>query len=218
MYERHFKRVMDIVLSIAAILVLTPVFMIVAILVLLDLGCPVIHKAARVGKDERVFTLYKFRSMTEERDTDGNLLPDNLRLTRLGRLLRSTSVDELPGLVNVLKGDMSLVGPRPLPSVYLPYYRDAECRRHSIRPGLSGLAQVSGRNDLSWDDKLSCDIEYVDNVALVGDIIIMFKTVRRVLERSGIGLAGTGGLESFHDQRIRQTEEPSEARPKLPVE
>ncbi|MFA5577182.1 MAG: sugar transferase, partial [Tissierellaceae bacterium] len=162
MYRKYLKRPMDLILSLIALVVLSPILILVAILVRVKLGSPVIFKQERPGLNEKVFVMYKFRTMTDERDEDGKLLPDSVRLTQFGRFLRSTSLDELPELWNILKGEMSIVGPRPLLVEYLPLYSEHQKRRHEIRPGLSGLAQVSGRNTISWEDKFDLDVEYID--------------------------------------------------------
>lgn len=177
---------MDFVLSLMAIIVLFPLFLIIAILVRINLGSPVIFKQKRPGLNERIFTMYKFRTMTDKRDEYGELLPDNERLTKFGRLLRSTSLDELPELINILKGDMSLVGPRPLLVQYLYLYDENQKRRHNVRPGLTGLAQVNGRNLLSWEERFELDIEYVENVRFITDIKIIFGTIKKVFTREGI--------------------------------
>lgn len=186
MYRHFFKRFFDIVLSGLALVVLSPVLLIVAILVRVKLGSPVLFCQERPGKDEKIFKMYKFRSMTEARDEDGNLLPDDLRLTRFGRLLRSTSLDELPELWNIFKGDMSIVGPRPLLVEYLPYYTEEERHRHDVRPGLTGLAQVNGRNVTPWDERLKMDVDYVDQLTFAMDVKIIFLTVYKVFRRSDI--------------------------------
>lgn len=186
MYRKFFKRFFDVVLSLLALIVLFPVLLAVAILVRIKLGSPVIFHQDRPGKDEKIFRLYKFRSMTDGRDGNGELLPDEVRVTKFGRVLRSTSLDELPELWNILKGDMSIVGPRPLLVEYLPYYTEEERRRHSIRPGLTGLAQVNGRNASSWEQKFAYDLEYVERYTLVMDVSIIFKTALKVVKRSDV--------------------------------
>ena len=185
-YEKLFKRLFDVVFSFLALVVLLPVLLIIAILVRIKLGSPIIFKQERPGKNEKIFKLYKFRTMTDEKDAKGKLLSDEKRLTRFGRLLRSSSLDELPELLNILKGDMSFVGPRPLLVKYLPYYTKAEHHRHDIRPGLTGLAQVSGRNYLNWEERFKTDIEYVDNVTFKEDIEIIFKTMTKVVTRKDV--------------------------------
>ena len=177
LYRKYFKRIFDIICALAAIIVFSWLYIIVAILVRIKLGSPVLFKQERPGKDEKIFTLYKFRTMTDKKDENGNLLPDDERLTKFGRMLRKTSLDELPEAFNILKGDMSVVGPRPLLVEYLPYYTENERQRHNVRPGLTGLAQINGRNAVTWEEKFSWDIKYVHNVTFFGDIKIIFLTV-----------------------------------------
>lgn len=186
MYRLFIKRLLDFVLSLIALIVLSPVILIVAILVKIKLGSPVLFKQERPGKNEKIFKMYKFRTMTNEKDEEGNLLADDIRLTKFGKLLRSTSLDELPELFNILKGDMSIVGPRPLLVKYLPYYTDQERHRHDVRPGLTGLAQVSGRNFLKWEDRFNYDCEYSKNLTFLLDVKIIFKTVKKILVRDNI--------------------------------
>ena len=186
MYEKYVKRCLDFLLSLLAISVLAPIFLIVAILVKIKLGSPVIFKQMRPGKDEKIFCMYKFRTMTDDRDQNGQLLPDERRLPTFGKILRSTSLDELPELFNILKGDMSIVGPRPLLVQYLPLYNEKQHSRHNVRPGFTGLAQVNGRNAINWKEKFEWDIIYVNNITLIGDIKIILKTVKIVLNREGI--------------------------------
>ena len=192
-YAKVVKRALDILLSAFALIVLSPILAITALLVRIKLGSPVIYKAKRPGKidpktgEEKIFCLYKFRSMTNAKDENGKLLPDKERLTKFGRLLRSTSLDELPELMNILKGDMSIVGPRPLALSYLQYYTPEERHRHDVRPGLTGLAQASGRNGLSWEQKFALDLQYIANISLIEDIKIIFMTAIKVIRREGIG-------------------------------
>lgn len=185
-YERWFKRAVDIACALAALLVFWWLYIIVAVLVRVKLGSPVLFCQPRPGKDEKIFKLYKFRTMTDERDEDGNLLPDDVRLTKFGKLLRSTSLDELPEAFNILKGDMSVIGPRPLLVEYIPRYNEQQRRRHEVRPGLTGLAQVNGRNAITWEEKFQKDIQYVDNITFFGDVKIVFLTVAKALKREGI--------------------------------
>ena len=186
MYAKYIKRILDLILSLMALIVLMPLMIIIGILVRINLGSPIIFKQKRPGKNEKIFTLYKFRTMTDKRDIDGNLLPDEYRLTKFGKFLRSTSLDELPELINIIKGDMAIVGPRPLLVEYLPYYTEEEKHRHDVRPGLTGLAQVNGRNAISWEEKFLEDLEYIKNISVKNDIKIIFKTVGKVLKRDGI--------------------------------
>lgn len=185
-YEKYIKRLMDCFLSIIAIIILSPILVIIAILVRVKLGSPVLFAQDRPGVNGKIFKLYKFRSMTDERDENGELLPDSERLTTFGRKLRSTSLDELPELFNIAKGDMSIIGPRPLLVKYLPYYNKHDSRRHDVRPGLTGLAQVSGRNALTWGEKFKKDIEYVEKITFLGDIKIILLTVKKICTREGI--------------------------------
>lgn len=185
-YCRYVKRVLDVLCALAAMIVFCWLYAIVAILVRVKLGSPVIFKQARPGKDEKIFYLYKFRTMTDKRDDRGKLLPDEQRLTKFGKWLRSTSLDELPEAWNILKGDMSVVGPRPLLVEYLPYYTEEERQRHDVRPGLTGWAQVNGRNALRWEDRFAADVEYVENVSLCFDIRVICLTVVKVFKHSGI--------------------------------
>jgi undecaprenyl phosphate N,N'-diacetylbacillosamine 1-phosphate transferase len=187
-YRRYIKRPLDFILSLTAIIILAPVLLAVAALVRIKLGSPVIFKQKRVGLNERIFTIYKFRTMTDKHDKMGKLLPDGIRLTRYGRILRSTSLDELPELFNILKGDMAVVGPRPLLVQYLPYYTETERMRHDVRPGLTGLAQISGRNFLKWDARLAKDVEYVNKLSFLGDLNIILMTVSKVLRRQDISI------------------------------
>lgn len=185
MYGKVVKRLMDVIISGLSLIILSPVLLVLCILVRVKLGSPVLFTQERPGKDEKIFKLYKFRSMTDARDEKGEFLPDEVRLTKFGKLLRSTSLDELPELFNILKGDMSLIGPRPLLVRYLPYYTEEERHRHDVRPGLTGLAQVNGRNALGWEDRFSYDLQYVNNLSLGMDIKVLGMTVGKVLKRSG---------------------------------
>ncbi|MGN0994287.1 MAG: sugar transferase [Butyricicoccus sp.] len=197
MYAKYGKRLLDFTLSLAALLVLWPVLLVVAVLVRCKLGSPVIFRQERPGKDEKIFTLYKFRTMTDARDAGGNLLPDAVRLTKFGRLLRSTSLDELPELINILRGDMSIVGPRPLLVKYLPLYNEKQHRRHEVRAGLTGYAQVHGRNAISWEEKFDLDVYYVDHLSFGLDVQIFFDTIRAVLKREGISGGDSATMEAF---------------------
>lgn len=203
MYKKYIKRLLDIILSGIALVVLSPVLLIVAILVRTKLGSPVIFHQERPGKDEKIFTLCKFRTMTDGKDENGNLLPDEVRLTKFGKLLRSTSLDELPELWNIFKGDMSIVGPRPLLVRYLPYYTEEERKRHSVRPGLTGYAQINGRNALNWEDRFAYDLEYVENCSLGLDIKIIFETVGKVFKRSGTLSGAAQVVEDFDKYRSK---------------
>ncbi len=196
-YELCIKRLIDIVCSLTALIILSPVLVITAILVRTRLGSPVLFKQDRPGKDEKIFRLYKFRTMTDAKDANGELLPDEVRLTRFGKTLRSTSLDELPELVNILKGDMSIVGPRPLLVRYLPRYNERQKRRHKVRPGLTGYAQAYGRNALSWQERLELDVQYVENVTFLNDVKILFKTVETVVKRDGISSETSATMEEF---------------------
>lgn len=197
MYRLFFKRFLDFTLSLIAIIILSPVFIIVAILVKIKLGSPVIFTQERPGKDEKIFKMYKFRSMTSERDKNGELLPDEVRLTSFSKKLRSTSLDELPELFNILKGDMSIVGPRPLLVQYLPLYNEFQKHRHDIRPGLTGYAQVNGRNALTWEQKFKLDIEYIKRYSFLFDIKIIFVTIKSVLRKEGISSNTSLTMEEF---------------------
>lgn len=197
MYRNYIKRLLDIMISLCGIIVLSPVYLILAIMVRVKLGTPVIFKQERPGKGEKIFHLYKFRSMTDERDENGNLLPDEARLTSFGKKLRSTSLDELPELFNILKGEMSIIGPRPLLVRYLPRYNEFQRHRHDVRPGLTGLAQINGRNAITWEKKFEYDVEYVENLSFALDARIFVGTVRAVLKREGISSENNATMEEF---------------------
>ena len=197
LYCKLIKRLMDFLIAALSIIIFSPLLIILAILVRVKLGRPVIFKQERPGLNGKVFKLYKFRTMTDAKDENGNLLDDEYRLTSFGKKLRSTSLDELPELYNILKGDMSIVGPRPLLVKYLPLYSDEQKRRHDVRPGLTGLAQVSGRNAITWSEKFNKDIEYVDNVSFGLDVSIFFKTIYCVLKREGINSDSAATMEDF---------------------
>ncbi len=201
MYKKFFKRFLDIIISLISLIILSPVMLIVAILVRIKLGSPVIFRQERPGKNEKIFKLYKFRSMSDKKDENGKLLPDSERLTKFGKILRSTSLDELPELVNILKGDMSLIGPRPLAVAYLPYYNEKEKHRHDVRPGLTGLAQINGRNALDWEKRFEYDLEYVNNITFINDLKILFKTFFKVLKREDVVTRGTGKTIDFDEYR-----------------
>ena len=197
MYRKYFKRVFDFVCSLLALIVLSPVLLITALLVRVKLGTPVIFKQKRPGLNEKIFTLYKFRTMTDQKDEQGNLLPDEVRLTKFGKMLRSTSLDELPELWNILKGDMSVVGPRPLLVEYLPLYNEKQRRRHSVKPGLTGLAQINGRNLITWEQRFAYDIKYVDLISFSSDFKIIFKTFFKTITRQGISSETNATMEDF---------------------
>lgn len=196
-YEKYIKRPQDFLCALLAVIVLSPVLLITAILVRVKLGTPVIFTQDRPGLDGKTFKLYKFRSMTSETDENGELLPDEIRLTTFGKKLRATSLDELPELINMLKGDLSVVGPRPLLVKYLPLYNEYQARRHEVRPGFTGYAQVHGRNSISWEEKFDLDVEYVDNITFRGDWKIIFQTVRTVLRKEGISSDTSATMEEF---------------------
>lgn len=206
MYQKYIKRFLDVIISLCSLIVLSPLILVVAILIKLKLGSPVIFKQERPGKNEKIFTLYKFRSMSNKKDKNGKLLPDNQRLTKFGKILRSSSLDELPELFNILKGDMSLIGPRPLAVVYLPYYNEQEKHRHDVRPGLTGLAQINGRNTVNWEERFAYDIKYVNNITFIGDLKIFFKTFAKVFKRDGVVVTGTGELIDFDVYRKKEME------------
>lgn len=197
MYAKYVKRILDFILSLLALIILMPLMFILWILVRIKLGKPAIFKQQRPGKNEKIFTLYKFRTMTDEKDENGNLLPDEKRLTKFGKFLRSTSLDELPELWNIVKGDMSIVGPRPLLVEYLPMYSEEQKHRHDAMPGLTGLAQISGRNAISWEEKFIDDLEYIKNINFINDCKIVIKTIGKVIKREGISQENTATMERF---------------------
>lgn len=196
-YEKHIKRFLDFVLSLIMIIVLSPILLIVAIFVRIKLGSPVLFTQQRPGLNEKIFKMYKFRTMTDERDENGKLLSDEVRLTKFGKTLRSTSLDELPELFNIIKGDMSIVGPRPLLISYLPLYNNHQARRHEVRPGITGYAQVNGRNSITWEDKFEKDVYYVDHLTLKLDMQILIKTIKVVFKRDGINSDTATTMEAF---------------------
>ena len=204
MYKKWVKRCLDFLLSLCAIILLSPLLLVLTILVRVKLGSPVIFHQERPGKDEKIFTLCKFRTMTDERDEKGELLPDAVRLTKFGRFLRGTSLDELPELFNILKGDMSIIGPRPLLVSYLPYYSKREKLRHSVRPGLTGLAQVSGRNFIDWDRRMDKDVEYVEHLSFAMDMKVIWLTVKTVLGHTDEVAEDTNAVEGNFAQIRRQ--------------
>lgn len=197
LYEKYIKRPQDLCCAVLALIVFSPVLAITALLVRIKLGSPVIFKQERPGLNGQIFEMYKFRTMTDERDENGELLPDEQRLTSFGKMLRSTSLDELPELINIIKGDLSVVGPRALLVRYLPRYNEEQARRHEVRPGLTGLAQIHGRNAISWDEKFKWDVKYVDNVSFLGDWKIIFDTIKVVLKRDGINSDTSVTMEEF---------------------
>jgi len=202
-YRRYIKRLLDITLSLIALIIFMPVIIILAVLIKLKLGDPVIFKQRRPGKGEKIFTMYKFRTMTDGRDKNGGLLPDEIRLTKFGKFLRDMSLDELPELINIIKGDMSIIGPRPLSALYLPYYTGREKRRHDVRPGLSGLAQVNGRNLLTWEERFEFDLQYINNITFILDCKIILKTVIKVIKHADVLLVNQA-TDSFHVIREKE--------------
>lgn len=193
MYKNFFKRVIDFTISLIALICLSPIFLVVTVwLLFANKGAGAFFFQERPGKDEKIFKVVKFKSMTDERDANGNLIDDEIRLTKAGKFVRSTSIDELPQLINILKGDMALVGPRPLLPKYLPYYTEREKLRHTVRPGITGLAQINGRNNLGWDDRLELDARYVENISLKNDIKIAYKTIYNVINKKGIQVIPQG--------------------------
>lgn len=196
-YEKYIKRPMDCALATGALVVLSPILGLTALAVRNNLGTPVLFSQERPGRDGKIFKLYKFRSMTDERGEDGELLPDEDRLTDFGKFLRATSIDELPELLNIIKGDMAIVGPRPLLVRYLSRYNEEQKRRHEVRPGISGLAQVHGRNAISWNEKFKWDVRYVDNITFLGDCRIILDTIKTVLKREGISSDTSATMEEF---------------------
>lgn len=205
MYAKYIKRILDFILSLIALIILSPLILMIGILVRIKLGKPVIFKQKRPGKDEKIFTLYKFRTMTDKKDEEGNLLPDSERLTKFGKFLRSTSLDELPELINIIKGEMAIVGPRPLLVEYLPLYNEEQKHRHDVRPGLTGLAQINGRNTIDWEEKFKEDIEYVNNITFIQDTKIILKTVVKVFKRDGINQEENATMRKFEGTKKGKT-------------
>ena len=203
-YEKYIKRPQDLICALLAAVVLSPVLLITALLVRWKLGSPVLFAQDRPGKDGKLFRMYKFRTMTDERDENGELLPDEQRLTPFGKTLRSTSIDELPELFNIIRGDCAVCGPRALLPRYLPLYNAHQARRHEVRPGLTGYAQVHGRNAISWEEKFDLDVEYVDNITFLGDWKIIFETVWTVLKREGISSETSATMEEFKGSAVKE--------------
>ena len=201
MYKKYFKRILDIILSLSALFVLSPVFLALIVIGMIKMKGNPFFVQERVGKNEKVFKLIKFRSMTCQKDKNGKLLPDNMRLTKYGRFIRSTSIDEIPELINILLGDMSVIGPRPLLVSYLPWYTEKEKCRHNVRPGLSGLAQVNGRNYLGWAQRLAYDIKYVENITFLGDVKIILKTIKKAMSREDIAIDTTKAETNLATER-----------------
>lgn len=217
-YEKYIKRILDFTLSLIALICLSPILLITAILVRVKLGSPINFKQQRPGKDEKIFTLYKFRTMTDEKDEKGNLLPDSQRLTKFGKFLRSTSLDELPELINILKGDMSIVGPRPQLIRDMLFMTDEQRKRHTVRQGLTGLAQVNGRNNITWEEKINYDLEYIKNITFIGDVKIILKTAIKVFKKDDINTEGMDTAEDLCDYLLRTkqiTEEEYEEKMKV---
>ncbi|MBO5408676.1 MAG: sugar transferase [Clostridia bacterium] len=203
MYRKFGKRLLDIICSLLALVVFSWLYLIVAALVAIFLGRPVFFTQERPGKNEKIFKLYKFRTMTDKRDENGDLLPDEIRLTKFGKFLRATSLDELPEAINILKGDMSIIGPRPLLVQYLPLYNEEQKHRHDVRPGLSGLAQVNGRNAITWEEKFKLDVQYVENITFWGDVRIIFQTVWKAFaKQEGIHQDGAATMEPFKGSNV----------------
>lgn len=214
-YEKYIKRLLDIVCSLSALIVLSPVLLILTIVGTIKMKGNPFFTQLRPGKNEKIFRLIKFRSMTCETDKDGNLLPDEVRLTQYGKFLRSTSLDELPELINILKGDMSIVGPRPLAVQYLPYYNEKERKRHTVLPGLTGLAQINGRNATNWPERFAYDVAYVENISFASDLSIILKTAGKVLQHKDITVRGTGKVVDFDKYRQQEMRDSTKYEEKL---
>lgn len=207
MYKKLFKRVIDFTIVLIALLIIWPVLAIITIwLHFANKGAGAFYHSKRIGYGEKEYSIYKFKSMTDEKDENGELLPDAQRITKIGKFIRATSIDELPQLLNVLKGDMSLVGPRPLPAVYLPYYTVEESKRHSVRPGITGWAQVNGRKNITWQHKLECDVYYVNHCTFAMDFRIFFLTIKNVLVREGVGVETSGNVSLYDTRGIQRPE------------
>lgn len=204
-YAKYIKRLLDVIVSLAVLIIFFWLYLILAILVKIKLGSPVLFQQERPGKDEKIFKMYKFRTMQDKRDEKGNLLPDSERLTMFGKRMRATSLDELPEMINILKGEMSLVGPRPLLVGYLPYYTDEEKKRHWVKPGLTGLAQVSGRNMISWDERLAKDVEYVDRISFIEDVKVLYMTIGAVIHHAGVAVDTSVNETNFARERQEAT-------------
>lgn len=203
MYAKYIKRILDFILSLMALIILMPLMLVIYILVIVKLGKPAIFKQKRPGKNEKIFTLYKFRTMTDKKDENGNLLPDSQRLTKFGKFLRSTSLDELPELINIIKGDMAIVGPRPQLIKDMIFMTEEQRKRHSVRQGLTGLAQINGRNNITWEEKINYDLEYIKNITFAKDVKIVFDTVGKVFKRKDIETSGMDTAEDFGDYLLR---------------
>lgn len=204
MYKKFIKRILDFILSLIAIIILMPIMILLYILVRIKLGKPAIFKQRRPGKDEKIFTLYKFRTMIDDKDEEGRLLPDEQRLTKFGKILRSTSLDELPELFNILKGDMSIVGPRPQLIKDMVFMNKKQRERHLVRQGLTGLAQINGRNNITWEEKINYDLEYIQNISFINDCKIIFKTIFKVLKKEDIQTEGMETAENLGDYLLRE--------------
>ncbi|WP_270370142.1 sugar transferase [Aerococcus urinaeequi] len=210
LYQKLFKRIIDILISLLLLIIFSPIILILFILIRIKIGYPVFFLQERPGKNEKIFKMYKFRTMNDDKDENGNLLPDEERLTKFGLQLRVTSLDELPGLWNVLIGDMSLVGPRPLLVSYLPLYNEIQRKRHDVRPGLTGWAQVNGRNSLSWDEKFNLDKEYVENLSFFMDLKILFMTIYKVIKKDGITGENSATVEPFKGNEVKRKKNSNE--------